>query len=321
MRYFYLLLLALSMLLSGCGDPNQAKFDEQLPLTEQRLAQLANALNKQDIRNARLIDSYADTLIAQKPNLAPIINEFRKDASSEGPMYQGLLQRLNEVKQQPDLFESSEARLNELQTIYQAADSAIFSDALSDPLNVLADMSDGELPRVNSLSKQQALAANGAEDFGVGSQLIGNPAYGQWQTNSSGMSFWEWYGMYALMSNLFGNDRVYYDRWGRKRGYSYYHDYGRSYYTSARKYRAQQQLETRTRKSFERRGQKFESTYAKPRTGSSGLSRQSKTAQQASKFRQTSSSKSKYASKSNYASNSSFRNSRSTTTRSFRRGK
>ncbi len=53
---------------------------------------------------------------------------------------------------------------------------------------------------------------------------VGNPKYGQWQTHSSGGSFWAFYGQYAFMSSLFrmGSypvSRGYYDDWnGNYRG-------------------------------------------------------------------------------------------------------
>ena len=33
---------------------------------------------------------------------------------------------------------------------------------------------------------------------------VGNQRYGSWQTNSSGNSFWAFYGQYAFMSSMFG---------------------------------------------------------------------------------------------------------------------
>ena len=36
---------------------------------------------------------------------------------------------------------------------------------------------------------------------------VGNPRYGEWRTNSSGQSFWAFYGQYALMRDLFGLGR------------------------------------------------------------------------------------------------------------------
>ena len=33
---------------------------------------------------------------------------------------------------------------------------------------------------------------------------VGNPSYGRWSTGSNGSSFWEFYGRYAFMSQMFG---------------------------------------------------------------------------------------------------------------------
>ncbi len=309
--------------LTACGDPVLDKIEAQIPITEQRVELLAKALSSGDVRNANLINQYADKIIELKPDLAPLAQEFKKDATAQGPMYLSLQERLLTVLNQPQMFVDNQERFDELVNIYQAADLNLYSDALSDPLNVLSDMSDGVLPRINSLSKEQSLAANGAEDFGTGSQLVGNPSYGQWQSNGSGMSFWAWYGMYSMMDNMFGGRRIYYDRWGRSRGYSYYNDYGRYRYTSPKQRTKQTNLDNRMKKSFASTGQKYTSPYSKNRTGSSGLSKQSKTAQVSSnKFRQTSSSKANsFAKKSKYSNNASLRNSRTTTSRSFRSGK
>ena len=57
---------------------------------------------------------------------------------------------------------------------------------------MLADMSNGSLARVGAISQK-------AEGEGVGNQMVGNPNYGNWQTNSSGISFWQWYGMYRIL--------------------------------------------------------------------------------------------------------------------------
>lgn len=312
-------ILVLSIfLLAACGDPIKEQALQQLPITEQRVAQLGDALNNGNVRNATLIQQYATKVSDQKPHLISLINEFRKDASTQGPMYLALLDRVNTAKNQPQMFASSQALYDELLNVYQAADPVLYSDALSDPLNVLADMSDGQLPRINSLSKAQSQSANNAQDFGTGEQLIGNPSYGHWQTGSNGMSFWAWYGMYSMMGDLFGR-RTYYNDWGRSRNYSYYNDYGRTRYSSPSQLQKQTKLDQRTKKSFASRGQKYSSPYSKNRTGSSSLSGKSKTAQtSANRFRTSSAKKSSYASKSK---NSSFRNSNTKTSRGFRRGK
>lgn len=306
------------LLISACSDPLDGQINQQLPLTEQRIESLAMALNSGQVRNANLMLQYADRVAALKPDLKPLINEFKKESTTSGPMFLSLTDRLKTLKEQPQMFASKQARLNEAINLYQAADPILFSDALSDPLNVLADMSDGALPRVNSLSKEQSKRANNAQDFGVGEQLIGNPNYGQWTTGSNGMSFWAWYGMYSMIGDVFGGRRTYYSDWGRNRNYSYYNDYGRNRYSSPNQLKRQNDLDTRTKKSFAQRGQRFDSAYSKNRTGGSSLSSKSRQAQaSANKFRNTSNT----PIKSKYSSNSSFRNSSTSTSRSFKRGK
>jgi len=125
-----------------------------------------------------------------------------------------------------------------------------------------------------------------------------------------------------MMGDVFGSRRTYYNDWGRKRNYSYYNDYGRTRYSSPSQLRKQTQLDTRTKKSFARKGQKYTSPYSKTKAGSSSLSGQSKTAQSSAKrFSSKTSNKSSYAKKSSSSKNASFRNSKTTTSRSFRRGK
>lgn len=308
------------LLLSACGDPVKDQIIQQTPITEKRIEQLAQALTDGQVRNANLIRQYANKLLAEKPDFKPLIDEFLKDTGTKGPMYLALVDRLNTVKNQPQMFESSQAIYDELLNLYQAADPVLYSDALSDPLNVLADMSDGKLPRVNSMSKANSLAANKAQDFGTGEQLIGNPSYGHWNTGSNGMSFWAWYGMYSMMGDLFGSRRTYYNDWGRSRNYSYYNDYGRKRYSSPSQLKKQNNLDNRTRKSFQSRGQKYTSAYSKNKTGATSISSQSKSAQTSSnRFASKTTSKSAYAKSS--SKNASFRNSSSTTSRSSRRGK
>lgn len=60
-----------------------------------------------------------------------------------------------------------------------------------------------------------------------GYEYVGNKQYGQWRTDSSGNSFWVFYGQYRLLSDLLGGGRVYrghYDDYRRDWGQ------GRTYY-------------------------------------------------------------------------------------------
>lgn len=310
-----ILTLTLLLTLTGCGDDRPEKIAKFQQLAQERINNLGQMLDNGEIRNANLLRQYVEVLEGQKTDLAPLLRELAKDATSAGPMYTSLQRRLNELSDGNN-FVDLDQQLSEAENLYQAADPSLFNDMLSDPVNVVADMSDGALARVNAISREAAVLANGAEDFGAGSQLVGNPAYGNWQTGSDGMSFWAWYGMYAMFSNLVRGP-VYYDRWSSRRNYSYYNDVGRYRYTSPKQAQAQNQTFERTKKQFNAQGKKFDSPYAKPRAGSTSLSRQSASVPKASTAGRSSGSKFR----SNYSKNSNFRNSGSRTTRGVRRGK
>jgi len=313
-----MLLIMLFAIVSGCSDPLDDSIGVLKQQNETNLSTLKQQLDTNKIRNATILSQYAQMLEKSRPGLAPLIEQLVKDSSSEGPMFQGLVNRVNEARDANN-FVSKEEQAQELDNINQALNPTLFNDALSDVVNVLADMSKGELARVNSMSQEQSQQANKSNDFGAGSQLVGNPSYGNWTSNSSGMSFWEWYGMYALFSNI--TSPISYDRWGRHRGYSYYNDYGRYRYSSPKQRKKQSDVWNRTNKKFST-GQRYSSPYSTSRVGSSRLSRQSSQAKTAAgkgfsstnRFKQT-------RTKSSYSNNSSFRNSRSTTSRGSRRGK
>ncbi|MCG9697560.1 hypothetical protein [Shewanella sp. Isolate11] len=313
MRVFTLLLI---LTLSGCGDDRPEKIAKFQQLAQERVSTLGKMLDNGEIRNANLLKQYSNILEGQKSDLRPLLQELAKDGSSQGPMYLSLQRRLSELGNGNN-FVDLDQQLDEAQNLYQAADPSLFNDMLSDPVNVVADMSDGALARVNSISREAAVLANGAEDFGAGSQLVGNPSYGSWQTGSNGMSFWAWYGMYSMFSNMVRGP-VYYDRWSSRRNYSYYNDVGRYRYTSPKQARAQNQTFERTQKQFNSQGKRFSSPYAKSRAGSTSLSRQSASVPKSSSVGKASSG-SKF--RSNYSKNSNFRNSGSRTTRGVRRGK
>ncbi len=305
--------------ISGCGDDRPDKIAQYLQLAANRMQALASELNSGHIRNAVLLKQYARILERKKPELSPLLEQLALDATDQGPIYQSLKRRLADAKVAGN-FAGLDEQLKEVENIYQAADPSLYNDMLSDPLNAVADMSDGALARVNAMSKASELSANGARDFGAGSQLVGNPAYGSWQTNSSGMSFWAWYGMYAAFSNLFRSP-IYYDNWSRRRGYSYYGDYGRYRYTSPKQYQRQESLYQNTKKRFSNQGRQFKSPYAKTRTGSASLSRGSQASRKT--FRGSGGKFRSNYSKANSAKRSGggFRNSSGRTSRGIRRGK
>lgn len=312
-----ILFLTVTLSLTGCGDDRPDKIEKYQQLTEQRLTTLGTMLDDGQVRNANLLKQYSTLLKQQKPDFAPLLDELAKDSDTQGPIYSSLIRRLEESKDSAN-FTDLDEQLAEAENLYQASEPSLYNDMLSDPVNVVADMSDGKLARVNAISREAAALANNAEDFGPGSQLVGNPSYGSWQTNSSGTSFWAWYGMYSMFSNIF-NRPIYYDRWSGNRGYSYYNDVGRYRYTSPKQATAQAKTFEQTKKRFDAQGKRFDSPYAKSRTGATTLSRESTSTPKPNTANANKNANSNF--RSNYSKDSSFRNSNNRTTRSVSRGK
>ena len=312
----FILFFCLSLLLAACGDDRPERLQSYIATADHHIQTLGSDLDSNSVRNAIILKQYATLLKKQKTELAPLLDELAKDATRNGPMYRSLTGRLSTLKTTPNILGDIDTQIAESRTLIEAADSHLYNDALSDPINVIADMSGGKLARVNAISQAQSIRANGAENTGAGSQLVGNPSYGSWQTNSSGMSFWQWYGAYALFSALTPRPINYYG-WSSRRDYSYYNDIGRQRYTSPQQMNTQNTLSQRTKKTFANKGG-FTSPYAKSKTGASSISSASKKVQSSTSF----SAKSSYSKqKKSTSSSSSFRNSRSTTSRSVRRGK
>jgi len=270
--------LVIVLIFSGCSSElDQLKEQNYAGITQAQteITQLKKHLNGNLIRNANLLEIYARVVGNMNTQLEPLTEALAKDATAEGPMVKSLEARLQDAAQ---LFNNSDIQLqqavalnDEINNIILAANPDLYGLMLTDPINVLADMSKGELARVEAMSKEASLKVNNAADGGAGSQLVGNPNYGQWQTNSSGNSFWAWYGQYALISSLFGGRQHYYGGWAGRRDYSYYHDYGRNQYSSPAQRQTQKNVEQRTKKSFNQSGKKFQSPYAKQKSGSSSV--------------------------------------------------
>ncbi len=312
-----LLLMLLVIIVSGCSDPLDDSISLMKQQNQSKLALLTQDLNSNRVRNAVILTQYGEMIKKSRPELTTLVSQLVIDGTPKGSIFRGLETRVKEASNIKN-FISKEEQNQELKNLNQALDPILFNDALSDVVNVLADLSNGDLARVNAMSQAQSQNANNSENFGAGSQLVGNPSYGNW-SNNNGFSFWEWYGMYALFSNL--SSPISFDRWGRHRGYSYYNDYGRYRYSSPKQRKKQSDIWKRTNKKFST-GQRYSSPYSTSRVGSSRLSRQSSQAKVAAGKSFTNPNRFKSTvSKSSYSNNSSFRNSSSTTSRGTRRGK
>jgi len=330
----YLILVAVMLFLTACSStPDLSELVAQnIAATRQQMEYLSESLDNDSLRNGVILRKYSTVIAQQRPDVADLAYALARGAKPFGSLYTNLEKRLNEVSDLREgslshtLFPSMQDRLQELNAIRVAASNEMFNDALSDPVNVLADLSGGSLVRVNAISQEQERLSDGAINEGAGRQLVGNPNYGNWRQDRHGSSFWEWYGKYALFSSLMGR-RSYYGPWSSGRGYSYYHDVGRRSYSSPGQRINQNFVEQKTKKQYGKSGKKFNSPYAKKRAGGSGLSRSSQAqskkvftspySKQKNSSRFNSSSKSKYSS----AYSGSARNNSGRTSRGLSGGK
>ena len=268
-------LLALAVALGGCGGDGgtRARVLHAIERVESAGNRLGKDLDDNRLRNAQLVKQYAAKVAEAKPDLRDLVRVLEREATRAGSTYSGLQTRIGELRgslpPEGSPAESYRSTADELTRLAAAVAPDEFDRALADPLNVLADLSDGQLPRVDAVSAAASRSANNATNFGPGSQLVGNPTYGQWQTTSNGSSFWMWYGQFALMRDLLGGPRIGYGAWAGGRNYSYYHDYGRRNYTSPSARRRQANVESTARRKFSSEGRTFRSPYARQRQGAS----------------------------------------------------
>lgn len=213
--------------LAACGDNFPEMVGQRHAAVAAQVKQLGVSLDAGRIRNANIIKQYAILVERERPDVLKLTRELAREGTTSGLAFGSLKQRLKKVNRAPQDEKQAGIAFEDLQRISAAADVVVFNDSLIDVVNVLADLSNGKLPRMQ-IAQTEAKPAQGA-----GSHLVGNPRYGNWQRNSSGQSFWAFYGQYALMRSLFFSPRpYYYSNWYSNRGWSYYGDVGRNYYGS-----------------------------------------------------------------------------------------
>ena len=297
----WLLLLSL-LLLAGCGNRYQEQLTQLYDRDQQSLAYLKDQLDNRMLTNALLIDKYAIKLMEIKPDYSDVASLLKKEATSKGNAFGALQKRLSQVNLEPKDEQSAAASLQELELINAAADPIEFNNTLGDVVNTLASLSDGQLPVVNVPPSQVSTAQKA-------NALIGNPAYGQWKQGSDGRSFWEWYGMYSLFSNLLGG-RSYYNSWAGQPHYSYYGNYGRSRWGSDRDINRNVSLSKKYPSRYNKPSRATQSRY------STAAKRSSSYGGSSSKYSSGKSSSSRYSSYGSSSRSSSFSSSRG-----FRSGK
>ncbi len=295
--WFWLLTV---LILSGCGN----RFEEQLrdthKLVQSNVDNLKTQLDNKQLTNALLITKYAEKIKQIKPDYADVANLMAKEATSKSEAFLSLNKRLANINLSPTSSESANYNLQELQLINSGADVYEFNNGLADVVNTLASLSGNVLPAVDVPAYQQESAQKS-------NALVGNPSYGNWKQDSSGRSFWEWYGMYSLFSNVFGG-RSYYDSWSSRPNYSYYGNYGRNRWGSSTDVNRNYNLSQRHPTKYNKPSAATKSRYATTANRSSSYGGSSSKSTKSTKSGSRSSS---YGSSSRSSSYSSSRSSRS----------
>ncbi len=241
-RSLFLAFLALTLAtLPGCGKNYEQQVADNDRQVQSRLGTLRDDLDAGRVRNASIVSTYANKLGNTDPDLREIASTLKKEATPDGLSYQNLVRRLSAVNRTPKNEAEYAAAIGELNNLWIASDPVVFNDGLMDVVNSLADLSGGQLPRINIPRQSDDNPSALAGQTVPGSYLVGNPAYGQWKSDSSGQSFWEWYGKFALLQNVvgalgggFSRGPIDYGGWHRRPRYSYYDDFGRSSYGSSK---------------------------------------------------------------------------------------
>jgi len=227
------LLLSVMFMTSACSDPEFEEASHALNQAEEEVSRLESLLKTTAVGflpNLRYLRQYGEIVRQIEPGLGPLASTLEAEGTVEGGMFTILKTRLASAKQKFTTEANASRKASiavgvEATAITQAAKPDVFNDSLVDVINVLSDMSKGKLPKLNfSKTNDKTMPPT--------QHLVGNPAYGSWQSRPGGGSFWGWYGQYRLFSDVLGWGRYRYDQnyWYRSRSASYYGDVGRHYY-------------------------------------------------------------------------------------------
>jgi hypothetical protein len=284
-QYFTFILMAFSIaVLSGCTDEQQKEADMLANVNaklENKLQKNIGALESR-VKNTSLRGKYEmilSTALAQVEKehwndeaIKDLVKTFRNDMTVQGTPFKTVKDDVNDVlghkmSQYSTLTPSIKAPKDklpdlrnynlELERALEIVKPSVFDERYIDYINALSAISDKVDPIVVNDNNRDAAFA---------SQFVGNPAYGQWVTDSNGgssWSFWETYGMISFIDDLFfdggrhygsygygsyrsnyntykpysyGSNRYRYDTWHNQRNYSYYNDvYSKKYENSKTK--------------------------------------------------------------------------------------
>ena len=97
----YALFIAL-VFVSGCSNQYAEETKRLKQAVTNKLTALGSRINAGALPNTVLIATYADKLAQAKPDLKPVAEVLRLDATTKGPLYRGLAARLAAVSDAPN---------------------------------------------------------------------------------------------------------------------------------------------------------------------------------------------------------------------------
>ncbi|WP_231373959.1 hypothetical protein [Aureivirga marina] len=155
----------------------------------------------------KLIVKYMDV-----PTYSIILADMNSEKEEYFHKYKIILEKATGVKDSLDIESQT--------TGWEKVSPTFFENNINNLGMALVTKTDGKLDKIASPA--------GFNNY------VGNPKYGEWKTNSSGESFWSFYGKYALLRDILGFNSypVYRTSW-----YDYDRNYrGRSSYYGSGKY-------------------------------------------------------------------------------------
>ncbi len=263
-KYSLIFVVPLALFFVGCDSTKNDQLTSLYAQDSGALEGLGEVLTLQKLPNSIILKEYAQWIAANRPEFSGIANALVSESSADGQLFSSLKNRLEKAKN-TEAFSSWQLQYQELQALSVALNPAEFNRALMDPINVLADLSQGKLPRISSgasLGEPDAHTDTGdASKPAVAKDLVGNANYGSWAQDASGNTFWEWYGKYALFSQAMNGARFLFQDWAGGRGSNYYRDRGRDIFTSPDARQRQEQVIDQKRQQSHQSGQPFRSPF------------------------------------------------------------
>jgi len=227
--------LFFTVFVAGCDSVQNPQQAQTLDIVNNKLASSFQAIKtlKQRLEgpipqlpNAIIVHKYAKWIKQNKPDFADVAELIEKEATSEAKAIKDKQDELVEASRKYHSYTNPSQALDQeiLEKAIRVKEFATdYNNILLDSVNVLAGLSDGKLPKFDVPERDPT------ENVVPIAEYVGNPSYGTWKQDSSGHSFWEWYGMYSMFNNLFAAP-VYRSSWyGHHGGYSYFDRYGSSY--------------------------------------------------------------------------------------------